>query len=70
MMQESVYDLMVAKPHEPDEARFTAAEFALYREGYEKALEISLRVLRAAEQRFELVERTRRLEARRKAGKQ
>jgi hypothetical protein len=66
MMQGAVYDLMVANPHEPDGARFTAADFALYREGYDKALETALRVLRAAGQRFELVDRTRRLEARKK----
>lgn len=64
MMQSAIYDLTVAMPHEPDDARFSAAEFAIYRGGYEKALEISLRVTRAAAQRFELIERTRRIDER------
>jgi hypothetical protein len=36
----------------------------LYRNGYEKALEVSLRVTRAAAQRFELIERTKRIDGR------
>jgi hypothetical protein len=57
---------MMAKPHEPDDARFTAAEFAVYREGYELALRMALRVVLAADERYRMVTRTRRLEARRR----
>jgi hypothetical protein len=64
-----VYDLMLAPPHEPPDARYTAEEFARYREGYDYALVIALRTLKAAEARFRMFERTKRLEARRKAGK-
>src|SRR5881628_404364 len=64
MMQSAIYDLTTAMPHEPDGARFSAAEFAIYRGGYEKALEISPRATRAAAQRFELIERTRRIDER------
>jgi hypothetical protein len=64
MMQSAIYDLMTAAPHVADDARLSAAEFAVYRNGYEKALEVSLRVTRAAAQRFELVERTKRIEGR------
>jgi hypothetical protein len=68
MMESAVYDLMVAKPHEPPDARFTSEQFALYRQGYETALLVALRALQAAERRFGLVERTKRLEAKRKRG--
>lgn len=68
-MQQAVYELMTATPHEPPGARYTAEQFALYREGYDYALVMALRTLQAADLRFRLVERTKRLEARRKAGK-
>lgn len=68
MFQGSIYDLIASTPHEPDDARFTAAEFALYRAGYEFALETALRTLAAAERRFELIDRTKRLETRRAHG--
>jgi len=61
-----VYDLMTCKPHEPPDARFTAEQFRLYREGYETALLVALRALQAAERRFELYERTKRLESKKK----
>lgn len=64
MMEQAVYDLMTAKPHEPTDARFTAEQFALYRQGYEAALAVALRALQAAERRFGTIERTKRLEAR------
>lgn len=66
MLQEAVYDLLVAPPHEPDGARFTAEEFAVYRQGYDLALIMALRVMQAAERRFSLYKRTRRLEARKR----
>ena len=66
MMSQSVYDLMTVTPHEPKDARFTAEQFRLYREGYETALLVALRALKAAERRFELYERTKRLEAQKK----
>ena len=68
MLQQAVYDLMTATPHEPDGARYTPADFALYRAGYDYALVIALRTLQAAELRFELRERTTRLEAKRRRG--
>jgi hypothetical protein len=66
MLEQAVYDLMAARPHEPPGARLNAEEYALYRMGYDHALLIALRSVRAAERRFETVERTRRLEAKRK----
>ena len=57
---------MTCKPHEPPDARFTAEQFRLYREGYETALLVALRAMQAAERRFELYERTKRLEAKKK----
>lgn len=41
----AVYELAVVRPHEPDDSRFTAAEYILYRQGYEHALFIVLKVL-------------------------
>lgn len=64
-MEQAVYDLMTVTPHEPPDAHFTAAEFARYREGYDYALVVALRTLKAAEHRFQMVERTKRLGARR-----
>jgi hypothetical protein len=66
MQQAAVYELMVAKPHEPEGEHFTAPEFLLYRAGYDMALVMALRVMRAAEQRFQLIARTRRLDAARR----
>lgn len=64
MLQEAVYDLLVARPHEPDDARFTAAEFALYRAGYELALKMALRTMDGARARYKLYILTRRLATR------
>lgn len=69
MMQQTVSDLLDVAPHEPPDARYTAAEWAVYKEGYETALLIVMRALKATEQRYDMRERTKRLEARRKAGK-
>lgn len=66
MQQAAVYDLSVAPPHVPDDAHFTAAEFAIYRAGYTHALVMSLTVMQHAVSRFALRVRTRKLEARRK----
>lgn len=63
MQQQAVYDLMVARPHEPAGEHFTAAEFHLYRSGYDMALVMALRVMRAAEERYEIVIRTKRIDA-------
>lgn len=65
-MLSSVNDLMAAAPHEPADARFTPAEFALYREGYQEALRVVAVTLEAAVRRFELVEKTKRLSEQRK----
>lgn len=69
MLQQAVYDLMVAPPHEPDGARFTAAEFDLYRQGYDYALVIALRTMKHAVARFQLRERTKRLAAKQRREK-
>lgn len=70
MQQAAVYDLMIATPHEPEGTRYTAAEFLVYRSGYDVALVMALRVMRAAEERYQLFVRTKRLDAaqRRKEG--
>lgn len=72
MQQQAVYELIVAKPHEPADEHFTAAEFHLYRSGYDMALVMALRVMRAAEERYQLIVRTKRLDAarRRRAGEE
>lgn len=69
MLQTVVYDLMVAPPHEPDNARFTHEEFMLYKQGYEMALKVVARTLDAAYKRYELIERTKRLNTRPKGGR-
>lgn len=66
MQAAAVYDLAVAKPHEPDDARFTPEEFAVYREGYRMALVKALQAMEFAEHRFAIRLRTTRLEAKRK----
>lgn len=63
MLQAAVYDLVAATPHTPDGERFTAVEFHLYRAGYDMALVMALRVMRAAEERYRLVIRTKRIDA-------
>ena len=69
MLQAAVYDLTVAPPHEPADRRFTNAEFALYREGYEYALLMAMKTMKHAVVRFELRERTKRLSAKRRREK-
>lgn len=65
-MLSSVNDLMASTPHEPPDARFSPAEFALYREGYAEALRVVAVTLEAAVRRFDLVEKTKRLSEQRK----
>jgi len=65
-MQGAVYDLCVATPHEPDGARYTAAEWAIYAQGYDCALRCAMKALEATERRWHLFLRTRCLEARRR----
>lgn len=57
---------MTCTPHVPADAKYTDAEFAIYREGYDHALLMAMKVVTAAEQRFELRERTKRLDAKRR----
>jgi hypothetical protein len=66
MQQASVYDLFVAPPHEPPGARFTPEEFELYRQGYTLALVKALQAMEHAGQRFQLRQRTTRLDAKRR----
>lgn len=66
MLQAAVYDLSVAKPHEPADARFTPEEFAVYREGYQMALIKALQTMQHAEHRFAMRRRTVRLDNKRR----
>lgn len=66
MLSATMADLMAAQPHEAPDRRYTAAEWELYLEGYDYALLIAMRALEATERRYELIERTKRLEAKRK----
>jgi len=68
-MLRSVDDLSQAFPHVPEDVKFTAAEFDAYRKGYDYALVMTVKTLRAAVERFELRQRTKRLEAKRRRGK-
>jgi hypothetical protein len=69
MQARAVYDLCTAKPHEPPGARFTPDQFALYNAGYQLALTMALRVIQAAEERYQMHTRTRKLETRKKNGR-
>lgn len=66
MMQATVYDLMTARPHVPDGARFTEEAWRSYEQGYSHALVMVLKALKATETRFDLVQRTKRLDAKRR----
>jgi hypothetical protein len=68
MMQQTVYDLMTCRPHVPDDARFTEDSWRLYNLGYQHALVIVLKALKATEARFDLVQRTKRLDQKRRKG--
>jgi hypothetical protein len=65
MQREAVFDLTTCKPHEPDEARYTAVEYRAYVEGYTLALVMALKVMEFAEERWRMHLRTKRLEAKR-----
>lgn len=66
MQASAVYDLSVARPHEPPDTRFTPEEFAVYREGYQMALVKAVQAIEFAGQRWKLRLRTTRLDAKRK----
>lgn len=66
MIQRTLVDLHTAAPHEPAGARFSAAEFAVYRAGYAHALIVAMKAVDVALLRFELVERSKRLARRAK----
>ena len=57
-----MYDLLVAPPHVDPDARYSAAEWAIYVAGYTTALMFAVKVLEAGVQRWSLYLRTRRLE--------
>ena len=63
MQQAAVYDLMCCTPHEPAGARFSPEQFALYRQGYDVALVMALKVMNLADQRYRVRVRTLYLEA-------
>lgn len=63
-MQAGIYDLMVARPHVPDNVRFTPTSYADYVHGYQWALRTALLMMQATEERHKMHARTRRLERR------
>lgn len=64
-LQAGVYDLMVAKPHMPPDARYTPTQYYDYVRGYQWALRTTLLVMQATVERHKMRARTRRLEKRR-----
>ncbi len=68
MQREAVYDLLVARPHEPPESRIEPADWDAYRTGYEWALIMALRTMDHAERRYKMYLATRRLDTLRKRG--
>lgn len=57
---ETINDLAAAKPHQPDGARYSVAEWRAYCEGYYMALSVTGRALEEALARAELADRTKR----------
>ena len=53
-------------PHVPDGARFTEEAWRLYEQGYSHALVMVLKALRETEKRFDMVQRTKRIDAKRR----
>jgi hypothetical protein len=53
-------DLLRAAPHVPDEARYTRAQWLVYREGYTTALVFALRAMDAAVDRWRAARAMRR----------
>jgi len=45
-MMSAVYELSTVRPHEPEHAKFSHAEFLVYRAGYEYALLVVLKLLK------------------------
>jgi len=69
MLLAAVYDLCVARPHEPEGARFTTEQYALYRTGYDMALVKALQAMNFADRRYRLRVRTLQLQARNERSK-
>jgi hypothetical protein len=59
MAQSAIYDLMAAKPHEPEHVRFSGLEADIYREGYYYALRKALEAINLAGARYRLITKTR-----------
>jgi hypothetical protein len=66
MLHEAVADLLRCKPHEPADATFTVEQWDVYAAGYRMALVKALQTMQAAEERYRLYIRTRRLATRQK----
>ena len=66
MLKESVYDLTTTTPHVPPHVVIAPEHWRAFHEGYYWALVMALKVLDAAEVRWALVQRTRRLDAKRR----
>lgn len=65
----AVYELSTVRPHEPDDAKFTRADYAVYTQGYYTALVYALRVMELALERWRLRLRARRQAAERRRAK-
>jgi hypothetical protein len=61
-----VYDLLTCPPHEPPGLAFTREQWPVYVAGYTMALQMAMKVMELALVRFDMVRRTRRLEAKRR----
>ena len=66
-MQQDVYELLTAKPHDPPNTRLTMEQWDVYRIGYDYALVIALRVMQAAAVAFGLQQQESRQRARQAA---
>lgn len=65
-MLHSISELTTVRPHVHETARYSAAEFELYREGYYAGLVAAMKVAELAVARFKLGTKTRRAAGKRK----
>lgn len=65
-MLADIYDLATARPHLHDSARFSAAEYRAYAEGYYRGVAMALQVGELAVTNYQRVTNARRAETRRK----
>ena len=65
-MLASIYDLLVARPHECNSVKLSSSEWRAYEQGYYMGVRMALRVAELAVERTRLAVRTRRESARRR----